>query len=611
MNPTLKYLRLLFLSLSGMFILCIPFAANDAFANGMVMGKVCWFHTAMAFWAGSVCFVELTLPKRRFIFTWPDGFLLLYIAAVLLTYQWKLNPEPEKLLFAGQLVMLWFMLRTILKEYPPLQLFFISILMGSGMMEAVWGLSQLYGFSSSNHSLFRLTGTFFNPGPFSGYLAIILPVCLGMILKLWNCDKKTWWRSSTLLYYIACACAVLILMVLPAGMSRSAWIAAAVSCGWVYWKYRIGWKKAKRLWTQHSKIGWLIAMSAVVVLFVGLIGIYNIKKDSAHGRLLMWSMTAKAIGEQPVTGVGLGGFPAAFAQEQANYFGSGSASDVEKLIAGCPEYAFNEYLQIGLEQGVIGLSLFMLWLGFSFYYGTKKRLYGASGGILALAVFAISSYPFQLPSFWVILMFLTAICVTRPGGRQEEEKSRITLPYVGLIAALGCFILFWLQIGTSDIYKQWNYNKMFYNNKSYDIAIKGYKTLYPHLKHKPEFLFEGAQCLSKTNQPAEANVWLQRAVQLSADPMLYYVMARNEQTLGQYEASEKHLLYAISILPERLYPYFLLTKLYAEPAFHQPEKMQDAARAVLTKEPKVKSTAIREMRQEVEKMLNNIHKKNR
>ena len=37
--------------------------------------------------------------------------------------------------------------------------------------EAIYGLRQLYGFTSSHHSLYSLTGSFFNPGPYSGYLA--------------------------------------------------------------------------------------------------------------------------------------------------------------------------------------------------------------------------------------------------------------------------------------------------------------------------------------------------------------------------------------------------------------------------------------------------------
>lgn len=53
-----------------------------------------------------------------------------------------------------------------------------SSLIVLGFIEAIWGLRQLYGFAASGHSLFALTGSFFNPGPYSGYLAMILPVCL-------------------------------------------------------------------------------------------------------------------------------------------------------------------------------------------------------------------------------------------------------------------------------------------------------------------------------------------------------------------------------------------------------------------------------------------------
>jgi MFS-type transporter involved in bile tolerance (Atg22 family) len=128
------------------------------------------------------------------------------------------------------------------------------------------------------------------------------------------------------------------------------------------------------------------------------------KQDSADGRLLMWKVTVKAIAGQPLAGTGLGGFPAAYAEAQGGYFATGNATDREKRVAGCPEYAFNEYLQIGLEQGVGGLIVFVAWLGNMAYYGIRNRQQGAAGGVLALAVFAVSSYPLQLPSFWVALV---------------------------------------------------------------------------------------------------------------------------------------------------------------------------------------------------------------
>lgn len=49
------------------------------------------------------------------------------------------------------------------------------MLMGFGALEALHGLGQIAGIYPSNHSLFVLTGTFYNPGPYSGYIAAILP----------------------------------------------------------------------------------------------------------------------------------------------------------------------------------------------------------------------------------------------------------------------------------------------------------------------------------------------------------------------------------------------------------------------------------------------------
>ena len=56
-------------------------------------------------------------------------------------------------------------------------------------------------------------------------------------------------------------------------------------------------------------------------------------------------------------------------------------------------------------------------------------------------------------------------------------------------------------------------------------------------------------------------------------------------------------------LPRRIYPYYLLAKLYAEPNFYKPDKLEEMVDIVLTKEPKVHSTAINEMRSEVKEIL--------
>ncbi|MDR1114861.1 MAG: tetratricopeptide repeat protein [Tannerella sp.] len=83
-----------------------------------------------------------------------------------------------------------------------------------------------------------------------------------------------------------------------------------------------------------------------------------------------------------------------------------------------------------------------------------------------------------------------------------------------------------------------------------------------------DFLFEYAQCLLKSEQYAEA---------------------------------EQCFLKAANIVPNRIYSWYLLTKLYVE--MGETEKAQETARIVLTKEPKVQSTAVREMREKMKEII--------
>ena len=81
--------------------------------------------------------------------------------------------------------------------------------------------------------------------------------------------------------------------------------------------------------------------------------------------------------------------------------------------------------------------------------------------------------------------------------------------------------------------------------------------------------------------------------------MILNIIAKNYQASGDYRKAEEYLIRSTHRLPGRIYPYYLLAKLYAEPAYRQPEKLKRAVEIVLTKEPKVQSAAIREMREKV------------
>ena len=135
--------------------------------------------------------------------------------------------------------------------FPYFFIYFSWSLMFFGMVETVWGMRQLYGFTASGHSHYALTGSFFNPGPYAGYLAMILPICLYHYLRV--PEKWRYLCKSLKIEKITAAVAgMLILCVLPSTMSRSAWIAAAISCIWVAYMHRDK-RKWNILWRRYKK----------------------------------------------------------------------------------------------------------------------------------------------------------------------------------------------------------------------------------------------------------------------------------------------------------------------------------------------------------------------
>ena len=460
-----------------------------------------------------------------------------------------------------------------------------------GGMEAIWGLRQIYGLAASNHSLYALTGSFYNPGPYSGYLAMIFPLCLYEWLNLKEKTGRTWAEQGK--YYIALGVMLLILCVLPAGMSRSAWIAAAISGTWVYGMHVSWGSKLKEFGRKYKKKLVLACIAGSVIIIVAGYALFQLKATSANGRLFMWKISSKAIAESPVIGHGTGNFVSAYGRAQEDYFANGEYSETEELVAGSPEYAFNEYLQVAVEYGIPFLLVVSLVIVFCLWKGSSEGRIGLCGGVISFLVFAFSSYPMQIPGFAVTFYFLLAACVI---GRSKI----ILLFFMSMMVLLGTY--YWKN-NQYDACKDWHRGKMLYNIGAYRSAKEDYGKLYPELANRGAFLFEYGYSLHKLKEYDNSTRILEEAMAHSNDPMILNIIGKNYQALGDYEKAEEYLIRSTHRLPGRIYPYYLLAKLYAEPQYLQPEKLKYAAEIVLTKEPKVQSTAVREMREEVKKLL--------
>lgn len=464
-----------------------------------------------------------------------------------------------------------------------------------GGVKAIWGLRQLYGFSASGHFRYALTGSFFNPGPYAGYLAMVLPLCLHHFVRF-----RDWkWLITSLKIERAAAgvVGVLILCVLPATMSRSAWVAALIGCGWVMYMHRDS-RKWKLLWRRYKKryVSWGIGI--FLVLIVGGAGAFFLKPDSALGRLFLWKITCQAIANH-LWGCDKG-FAFAYGEAQEAYFAKGDYAEWEERVAGSPEYAFNEYLELTLTQGP-AICIMLIVITFAcLWAGTQFRRYGVCGAIVTLLVFSFSSYPMHLPAFIVAYVCLLLAC-----GIGDIIAKPVILSAC-LIIWTGGFHDKWQR--EKDACRDWVNARILYHAGAYTAANTAYDKLYPQLREKGTFLFEYGHSLHKAGFYNESNKYLDKALVYCADPMILNVIGKNYQALRCYNWAEELLLASVHRLPGRIYPYYLLAKLYAEPEFLNREKFEEMKRIVLMKAPKIHSMAIEEMRREVEEIAKELEK---
>ena len=469
------------------------------------------------------------------------------------------------------------------------------VLMGFGAVEAMHGLGQIAGIYPSNHSLFVLTGTFYNPGPYSGYLAAVLPIALYRMSVL-NGKKD---RLSVVQYYLSMCVLLLICCVLPAGMSRAAWFASLLSCGYVV--LRVYHVRVKSIVSEHRHA--VLGMLILGLLFVS--GAYFMKRDSADGRLLIWKITSRAIACNPWGEENGRTFSAIYGDAQERYFTDCEYSESEAWVAGTPDFAFNEYLQIAVEYGVwVSVLLVTVLLMLLKIAGSRKHLAGMGGCLVSLMVFACFSYPLHIPA--IVSVWLLAVIVLSGEGLVMIKRKRyavaVLLPVVvaGLTASVN---IYGKYSARTRAVREWMPVRVLYHSGAFKAAADEYEKLYEKMSWNKDFCFEYGRALYKAGSFGEAEEVLLKAMTVSGDPMILNILGRNAQESGEYGKAEMYLLRSTSRLPERVYPHYLLVKLYAEPECFDRGKLIREAEYVLNADPKVNSTAIREMRQEVKKIL--------
>ena len=368
-------------------------------------------------------------------------------------------------------------------------------------VESSLGLAQALRLKTPGHASFAMTGSFANPGPYGGLIAILLAILGTYVIQNRNAPK---WYDKAIVVLSSISCALCII-VLPASMSRAAWLAFGVAA------LVFGFKELDLAYwiRKHNAVA---AIASVIVIIV-MIGVFFLKKDSAIGRLHIWHMELRAIAEAPLSGHGKGTVLGVYGDTQAEYFAEKERPKIITKVAGCPEYAFNEYFKIGVEHGIPAVLGVIAVLNLVIVLLLKYRSPFAYG-LIAFSVFAFFSYP------------LEAIHI-----KSEAEK-------------------------------EWESIRYLTSMEFYEDAVEELAPLYDDLKDNYRYIYDYGYALHKCKRYHESNEILKEGAKISSDPMFYNIIGKNLEAMGLYEEAEQAYLHAHYMVPQRLYPLTLLMRMH-------------------------------------------------
>lgn len=599
-------------------IFCVLFVCSIStmsdIKNGVSSGKQFFF----IFSSGTICllsFYQFRKPKgtNAFKLTITDFFVLAYLTYIILK-TWIAQPGFVSDMDLLQWVFMGVVYLTGKSKFEtknPLQAnTILLVLLAFGLYQAIYGLQQLYGYEMSHHSSFKVTGSFFNPAPFAGYLISVFPV--GLAVYHFMPDKGI---GNKVIKYSGIVTVLTILLIIPSTLSRASWVALTAGATIIYINYyNVPQLINSYLKNKTSKI-FAVGIIAVVLLSTGA-GLFYWKKDSALGRVLIWEVTLDMVKEHPLIGVGFGQYSASFGQQQAEYFQSEAYTEGKAMVAGKGEYAFNEPLKIAAEHGLIGLLLFIgilfstLKTGYKQERGTPMQLRqvlvtGVYGGIMSILVFSLFSYPFSItPILLNLLIFLSIL------SAYSDDQPLISIP-VNRFLKLGVFILLIIFTGwtvnktknTYIAYKDWKTASQLKSYGDYEEAISMMSKIEPVLSHKGNFMFEYGQALALNKKYTKGIEVLERAAGQTSDPYLFNSLGNCYQGLKNYKKAEEAYIHAFYLIPHKFYPRYLLAKLYDE--MGETEKAIEVANKLLNMKVKIPSTAIEEMKSEMVDLIKN------
>jgi O-antigen ligase len=582
---------------------------SKKFTDPFILPKTFYFYFfTTAFLVVQAIYFFFRPYKTRLSVTWLDAAVAVFYMFQLIRLATSSNTgfENDNFIALSLGVIMYFLIKPWLRnaersEQPIHYLIYGLVLMGVG--QSLYGFLQLGGVAHTLQNHFDVSGAFGNPGPYSNFLVALFPFAFSIILFRYQQDKRLYWLSGISFLFIVA--------ILPFTKARAAWLAfLAGLCYMLYIRYG-----ANRILTKWFRLkGLRIVLFTGIAVTVVLLGIslYKFKKESASGRLFVWKVSLQMIADKPLFGSGFGSFAAVHNNYQAKYFEENPGATKEAELADGVNYAFNEYLQIASDTGIIGLILFLSML-FLVFFKQKKQTDNSSGNhnffvvaartsVIAIAITSFFSYPLRTLPINAFFFFALAIVSANTSDQiktiEIDAKARKLLSIAGMIALA---VFFFNQKEKHDASKKWLHAYQLVREKRFDEAKQLYTELYPVLNYNPYFLFNYGAELSLMGEFSKSISILNQAESQLNDSDFYIYLGNSYAEQGKYQEAIQSFRKASLIMPVKFYPRYRMVKLYQQS--NQKQEAINMAMKILSMEVKVPSRIVSGIKAEMQQFL--------
>ncbi len=302
---------------------------------------------------------------------------------------------------------------------------------------------QLLDIYPPANNYFKISGTFSSPNFLAVFLSLLSIYLIWNIL--YNSKKKGIGQFVFLLLNIT----VIVL-------TKSRTAIGALSLGALFLVYYSPFlsKKIRSLSNRYKIIG---AGFGFTSLFFGLFLFYFIKQDSLFGRFLILKVMKVQSLKSPIFGNGLFSFVPDYNLLKSHYFISEERKWDEVKLGSYAFNAFNEYLTLFYQSGVLALFVLLLLIVILFrYFNPSSKFFILSISLIIPLSFIAFFMPISLISPLVlILLFALTIFSNEVSIHQKVNKTTTIVSKFILMFSLICFTMY-----TSKFYA----NNKVYNN---------------------------------------------------------------------------------------------------------------------------------------------------